>query len=81
MTSTTEMDGVSQAKNLTGPVVTVLAAALTISASAWALEIQQHLAWSLYPELRRRSTRHSWITAAGTAFYPALSRKRILLTL
>jgi len=50
MTSTTEMDGVSQAKNLTGPVVTVLAAALTISASAWALEIQQHLAWSLYPQ-------------------------------
>ena len=50
MTSMTEEHGTSRAHSLTGPVVTILAAALTISASAWALEIQQHLAWSLYPQ-------------------------------
>jgi TRAP-type uncharacterized transport system fused permease subunit len=31
-------------------LVTVLAAVLTICATGWALEIQQHLAWSLYPQ-------------------------------
>jgi TRAP transporter 4TM/12TM fusion protein len=30
--------------------VTVLAAVLTIGAAAWALEIQQYMAWSLYPQ-------------------------------
>jgi TRAP transporter 4TM/12TM fusion protein len=33
-----------------GTIASVVAAALTLGAAAWALEVQQYLAWSLYPQ-------------------------------
>lgn len=50
MSMPAEKDEAGQGSNLIGLVVTILAAALTIGASAWALEIQQYMAWSLYPQ-------------------------------
>jgi TRAP transporter 4TM/12TM fusion protein len=50
MSTSAEKDEAPQAHSLTGLVVTILATALTIGASAWALQIQQYMAWSLYPQ-------------------------------
>jgi TRAP transporter 4TM/12TM fusion protein len=50
MSTPAEKQETSQGQILTGLLVTILAAALTIGAAAWALEIQQYMAWSLYPQ-------------------------------
>ncbi len=43
-------EGTSGPQALTGVIATLLAAALTTGAAAWALELPQYLSWSLYPQ-------------------------------